>query len=296
MSAGGHGYKLVVTPPHFEARVDVLGAPAQWRTSVQVLAPADLEAHAVVAARIPGDVRVSFALTDEDGVTVQEEMPDVPASNVFQLSTRTFVDTARRIGACRLVALVDDHTGTHSITIAHIRPARLCESAHLDGGDLVFTGLADEDDLAAWVWAATAPWRPVKRLDIRGDRASLPDTLRDAGELIVQVFVDDPWITITRPSAPDRDALRVAQPGWMRDESPALDALARFLAGQLHVPLMREAVSGAWSALAVLPWDATDAESERIRGGLIRILCRHRARHWKLWAAARSPSTRRWRC
>ncbi len=275
VSAGGHGYKLVVTPPHFEARVDVLGAPAQWRTSVQVLAPADLEAHAVVAARIPGDVRVSFALTDEDGVTVQEEMPDVPASNVFQLSTRTFVDTARRIGACRLVALVDDHTGTHSITIAHIRPARLCESAHLDGGDLVFTGLADEDDLAAWVWAATAPWRPVKRLDIRGDRASLPDTLHDAGELIVQVFVDDPWITITRPSAPDRDALRVAQPGWMRDESPALDALARFLAGQLHVPLMREAVSGAWSALAVLPWDATDAESERIRGGLIRILCRH---------------------
>lgn len=275
VSVGGHGYKLVVTPPHFEARVDVLGAPAQWRTSVQVLAPSDLEAHAVVAARIPGDVRVSFALTDEDGVTVQEEMPDVPASNVFQLSTRTFVDTARRIGACRLVALVDDHTGTHSITIAHIRPARLCESAHLDGGDLVFTGLADEDDLAAWVWAATAPWRPVKRLDIRGDRASLPDTLRDAGELIVQVFVDDPWITITRPSAPDRDALRVAQPGWMRDESPALDALARFLAGQLHVPLMREAVSGAWSALAVLPWDATDAESERIRGGLIRILCRH---------------------
>ncbi|NKU37760.1 hypothetical protein GS887_28115 [Rhodococcus hoagii] len=90
--------------------------------------------------------------------------------------------------------------------------------------------------------------------DIRGDRASLPDTLHDAGELIVQVFVDDPWITITRPIAPDRDALRVAQPGWMRDESPALDALARFLAGQLHVPLMREAVSGAWSALAVLPW------------------------------------------
>ncbi|GAB2660910.1 hypothetical protein GCM10027068_46220 [Prescottella soli] len=275
VSAGGHAFKLVVTPPHFEARVDVLGAPAQWRTSVQVLAPADLEAHAVVAARIPGDVEVSFALLDQTGASVQEEVPEVPASNVFQLSTRTFVDTARRIGACRLVALVDDHSGTHSITIAHIRPARLCEDAHLDGGDLLFTGLANEDDLAAWVWAATAPWRPVTRLDIRGDRATLPDVLRDAGELIVQVFVDDPWVTITRPSAPDRAALRVAQPGWVRDENPALDELACFLAGQGPAPLVTDAAPGAWSALALLPWDATDSDAERVRGGLIRILCRH---------------------
>lgn len=275
VSAGGHGYKLVVTPPHFEARVDVLGAPAQWRTSVQVLAPADLEAHAVVAARIPGDVKVSFALTDEDGVTVQDEMPDVPTSTVFQLSTRTFVDTARRIGACRLVALVDDRTETHTVTIAHIRPARLCESVHLDSGDLVFAGLADEDDLATWVWAATAPWRPVTRLDIRGDRATLPDALRDAGELIVQVFVDDPWVTIARPSAPDRAALRVAQPGWVRDETPALDELACFLAGQGPAPQVADATAGAWSALALLLWDATAADAERIRGGLIRILCRH---------------------
>ncbi|WP_241665901.1 hypothetical protein [Prescottella subtropica] len=275
VSAGGHAYKLVVTPPHFEARVDVLGAPAQWRTSTQVLAPADLEQNAVVAARIPGDVRVSLALIDAAGETVQDEYPDTPADNVFQLDARRFVDTARRVGSCRLVALVDDATGTHTVTIAHIRPARLCENIHLDGGDLVFTGLADEDDLAAWVWAATAPWRPVTRLDIDGDRTALPETLRDAGELIVQVFVDDPWVTVTRPTSPDRSAVRVAQHGWVRDENAAVDALACFLAGHGSAPLTPDAVPGAWAALALMDAATADSDTERVRGGLIRILGRN---------------------
>jgi hypothetical protein len=276
ITAGGHGYRLIVTPPHFEARVDVLGAPAQWRTSAQVLTPADLEAHAVVAARIPADVSASIALLDAAGTVVQEEYPETPADGVFQVPTRTFVDTARRVGACRLVALVDELEETHELTIAHVRPARLCESVELNGTHLTFSGLADEEELAAWVWSVTAPWRPVERLPIANGRADLPVELRDAGALLVQVFVDDPWVTIARPGKPDGTAaMRVAQEGWATGASPAADELAQFLAGQGSPPLSSEAVPGAWAALAMHDFTRTDTESRRVRDGLLRILGRH---------------------
>lgn len=276
INAGGHGYRLIVTPPHFEARVDVLGSPAQWRTSAQVLTPADLEVHAMVAARIPADVLASIALLDSSGTVVQEEEPDTPAEGVFQVPSRTFVDTVRRVGACRLVALADEKDETHTLTIAHIRPARLCESVELRGRRLVFSGLADEEELAAWAWSVTAPWRPVDRLPISKGQAVLPDELHGAGDLLIQVFVDDPWVTIARPGKPDvTAAMRVVQGGWATDARPAVDALAKFLAGQGNAPLLSEAVPGAWAALAMLDFTSIDAESRRVREGLVRILGRH---------------------
>ncbi|WFN91655.1 hypothetical protein [Gordonia sihwensis] len=276
IDAGGHGYRMILTPPYFEARVDTLGTPAEWRTSAKVLAPADLEGHAVVAARVPGNVSVSIALLDDSGAIVQEEYPEVPADNVFQVPTRAFVDTARRVGACRLVALIDEEAKIHTVTIAHIRPARLCESVELRERTLVFSGLAEEEDLAVWVWAVTAPWRPVARLSIADKRAVLPDDLHESGDLIVQVFVDDPWVTVTRPSTPDlAAAMRVAQHGWVVGDHPAVDDLAQFLAGEASVPLAPAAVPGAWEALAMLGFAATDAESRRVREGLLKILARH---------------------
>lgn len=276
LSRGATAYKAVVCPPAFESRIDPIGAPAQWRTSVQVIAPGDLAQHATIAARIPGEVAASFALVDGSGTVVQEETPELSADNVFQMSSTRFVDTALRLGGCTLAALVDDSAGaTHRVPIANVRPANLCDRVDLDGDDLVFAGLANENEIAAWVWTATAPWRPVERLQIAGDRAKLPDEMRGAGDLIVEVFVDDPWVTITRPNRPGPASQRVVQLGWVRDDDAAWDALSSFLAGNLGGRIFESTVSGAWSALATLRWDATDPESERIRGGLIRMICRN---------------------
>ncbi len=276
IGAGGRANKLVLRPPHIELRIDPVGAPTQWRTAPLSVNPADLEEHAVVAVRAPGCTSARFLLVDDQDRQVQQETPECPSDNVFQLSTRRFVDTARRVGVCRLIAVVDDESGVgHRVTLADVRPARLCERVTLDGTDLVFEQLADIDDPAVWVWAATAPWRPLVRLDITGGRATLPEDLHDAGDLIAAVFADDPFAIVTRPARPDRDAIRVGRPGWVRDENPVLDDLARFLSGVGQPPLVPDAVDGAWAALALLPWDATDSESERLRGGLVRILGRH---------------------
>ncbi|WP_024794784.1 hypothetical protein [Tomitella biformata] len=273
---GERAFKLVLRPPYFESRIDPFGAPAQWRTTAQVIAPSDLEAHGMIAARIPGDVEVSFALRDLSGEVLHEEVPEVPRDNLFQLSTRTFVDTARTAGVCQLVALIDDLDGrTQSVVIAHVRPARLCSGVHIDDGRLVFADLADEADLAAFVWMSTAPWIPVRSLTITGGSAELPEDLRDSGQLIVQVFVDDPWVTITRPRRPDWSAFRVEQQGWVRDEDLARENLSRFLAGESSAPTSGGAMDAVWSALAVLPASGHDDSDNSQRRALVRILSIH---------------------
>lgn len=276
IDSGTASFKLVVTPPYFESRIDTMGTPAQWRTTAQILKPSDLEVHAVAAARVPGEVTVKFALTDDAGSVLQEEDSEARADNIFQISTRTFVDTARKNGACQLVARIDDQRDcTHTLTIAQIRQARLCGSVRLSGKDLVFEDLADEENLAVFLWAATAPWKPVARIDILGNRATLPEGLHAAGALLVQVFVDDPWVTIARPSRPDWTAHRIEQQGWVRDDAGGYEALSRFLSGNGAPPMSEDVVSAAVAALVLLPKEPTDAHSERVRGALTRILCRH---------------------
>ncbi|WP_247596005.1 MULTISPECIES: hypothetical protein [unclassified Rhodococcus (in: high G+C Gram-positive bacteria)] len=274
--SGDRAQKLVVRPPYAETRIDKVGTPTQWRTSPRAVSPRDLEEHAIVAVRVPGAVRATISLLDEREQPVQQEEPESPSNNVFQVSSRRFVDTARRVGVCSLVAFVVDETGENRrITIADVRPARLCERVRLESTELVFEQIAELDDPGVWVWAATAPWQPVSRLNIKGGKAALPEGLQNSGDLLVTVFADDPFAVITRPNRPDLDALRVTQAGWMRDTDPGLDGLARFLSGAGEPPLMKRATDGGWAALATLPWNASDSTSQRIRSGLFRILGRH---------------------
>ncbi|MBR7193514.1 hypothetical protein [Gordonia sp. SCSIO 19800] len=276
VGSAGHAYKLVVRPPHFEFRIDESGTPAQWRSSSLVSSPADFERHGVIAVRVPNVRSVTFALLDHLGEVLQSEFQERRSNNVFQVASRRFVDTVRRASISRLIASVESQDGSRDeITLADIRPARLCSATTLDGHDLVFEGLADTEDLGVWVWSATAPWTPVKRLAIDNNRATLPDDLHDAGDLISEVFADDPFAVISRPLGPSGDAIRVHQSGWKRHADPVLDGLAQFLAGVGKPPLVAAAADGAWAALALLPWDKTDSTSERLRGGLVQIVLKH---------------------
>lgn len=274
VSCDGVRYRLIIRPPFFEARIDPMGAPAQWRTSVPVIAPEDLAVRAVIAARIPGDVKASIALIDSGGTKVQEELPDTPAPGVFQLPAVRFADTAKQLGICSLAALVDDSSGVaHHVRIAQVRPVQLCSGVAIESGSLRFDGLVEEEDMAAWVWATTAPWRSVEMVPIRDAAAQLPDELQSAGPLMVEVFKDDPWEVITRPNKPGPASIRLGQPGWFRDDDPAWDGLSRFLSGTSAGVLWQGAMRGAWAALAADNWNARSAESERVRGGLVKMLC-----------------------
>ncbi|MCX4092079.1 hypothetical protein [Nocardia sp. alder85J] len=266
-----HTHHLTMRPPHFQSRIDTIGSAAQWRTTPAVVHAGDLAGHMTVAARVPGDVFVDFALLDATGQPHQIEVPSVPSDDVFQLPASKFADTARRLGVARLVVRADTADGhSHEITIAQIRPARLCGDVRIDGDQLVFDGLAEED-LAAFVWLTTAPWEPPVQLPITGPRTELPPSLRRAGPLLVQVFVDDPWATITPPRQPG-DALRADQPGWFTDTDPAHAELSRYLAGVGAPPRNSSAMPALWSALSLLPVGRSDRGITYRRGALLRAL------------------------
>lgn len=271
VSSGDRTERLILRPPHIELRVDPVGAGARWRTSPTVVTPDDLADHGIVAVRVPGDVEVDIALLASSGEVAQVEIPQVNRGNVFQVPTRSFGDTVRALRTANLVARVDTPDGaTRTVVLAAIRPARLCSGVRLESDTLVFDGVTGAE-MAAFVWADTAPWRTPDTLSIEAGRARLPAELIGAGPLTVQVFVDDPWAVITAPARPDTTALPVAQPGWVDDPDPARAQLSRFIAGQGEPPAGGRAMSEIWSVLAHLPDDGVAAAGP-VRDGLIRAL------------------------
>ncbi|MFZ2238049.1 MAG: hypothetical protein WAV90_00740 [Gordonia amarae] len=272
----GHNYRLIVRPPHVEFRVDKLGTPATWRTAALTLSPADFKAHAMIALRAHGVEKVEFALLDSAGEVRQRESVAARTANVAQLVARSFADTARHNENGSLVAYFEDADGQrHQVTLGDIRPTRLCSSIAVAGKQLVVKDLADLDDLAVWTWSATAPWQEVVRLPIDRNRVELPDHLRGAGDLLVEVFRDDPFATVNRPNRPGPNAMRATQAGWMRDDDAVREQLSCFLAGDGKPPRQATTASDVWAALAVLPWDRDDASSWKLRTTLLGMLRRY---------------------
>ncbi|WP_255495490.1 hypothetical protein [Nocardia sp. GTS18] len=270
VSLGESVERLVLRPPHIEFRVDQIGATARWRTVAPILTVDDLTEHLIVAVRVPGDVLVDIALSDSAGRIRQTEIPQLNRDNLFQISSRAFADTARSLRTATLLARIDTPDGgTTQITVARVQPRLLCSGIRLDGTVLVFDG-TDSDDLAAFVWPETAPWRPPTQIEIVEGKAPLPSEFVDAGPLTVQVFVDDPWAVITAPVRPDDTAYRVVQHGWLQDSDPVRTDLAKFLAGAGDPPTTGTALTEVWTAYASRYADSS--LSPFVRSGLLRVL------------------------
>ena len=266
-------YRLRVTPPYVQMRVDPVGAAAAWRTAAAVLTPAELDEDRNLALHAPKSEAAVLQLETVDGALIKDVTPDTPHYDYFQAPSRVFVDAARTAGQCRIVALVDDEHGrTTKIVLAHIRPAALCTGMTVDDGVLVLENPAEEEDLAVYLWARTAPWLPVQTVQVTEGRAKLPEAYVDAGSLLAHVFVDDPWVTVTPPSWPGNNALEVDQPGWMHDLSRERDNLSRFLAGEGPAPADAVSMPEVWAALALLPQDSEDVHTQQLRSALGRIL------------------------
>ena len=264
VSDGTAAVQLVIRPPHLEIRTGTLGTHAPWRITADVCAAADLAENRYVAVRAPGAHAVTFAYLDAAGLPLQaEDEPRRRPGGVFELSTQRFADTARRSDVGRIVAQVGGDTSTMQATVVCVRPPKLCSGVRIVNGALCFDDLVDLDDLAAYVWCSTAPWRAFQILAIEHGRAQLPPELVNAGELRCQIFVDDPWVALEPPQRPDESAWRVKQGGWFSGGSTAQAHLARFLAGQGVPPHDAAAMPEIWSALALLESDLHDGAAQR---------------------------------
>ena len=218
--------------------------------------------------------RVDFALVDSDGAVLQREVPHVLDGSYFQLSTRRFVDTARRAVEGTILVRITHTSGERwAVPIAHVRPARLCAGLSLVDREIMLDGAIRGQDLAVHIWTVTAPWQAATTVSVIDGAAQLPEELVNVGPLLCEVFVDDPWIPLDPPEWPAEDAFRVVQPGWLRDvENTARDHLSRFLAGEGRAPEVIGSMPEAWAALRILPTEACDVPTQQLKGALVRIL------------------------
>lgn len=265
--------ELVLRPPHVQLRSGEVGTMAPWRITPDSWAPEELQQNRFVAVRVPGidDVEFAFSTAGDELVHV-ESQPRRKQGDIFECDVRRFADTAGVHNDGRIVATWRTDTGAATVTVIAVHPQRLASGAELQDRRLQFYDLLDVDDLAAYVWSATAPWRPPQLLPLSDGHVQLPKTLKKAGELRCQLFVDDPWVSHDPPAKPAEDAFRISQPGWYRAGSDAQAKLSRFIAGEGPLPAGIGAAPEIWTALSWLHFDRENDHALGTSAALIKLL------------------------
>lgn len=269
---GDDAEQVVVHPPHVQMRFGVVGRHAPWRTTADGCPPDELAEDHFIAVRLPARLSVDFVLVDGTGRDHQVEKPRSKPGCVYEMSTAKFFDSANNAGIGSIVARITGETRIVDVPVLTIRPRQLCTGIIAVDKTLVFDGLAQADNLAVHVWRAAAPWLAPFTLPLGGESLIAPPALVDCGDLYCQVFVDDPWVSIDAPPRPDSSAIRVKQPGWVRDKSFATTHLSRFLAGQGPAPESAVSAPEVWAALVWLEAEPFDAGSIATRSALIKML------------------------
>lgn len=260
---------VILCPPHVEIRTGEIGSPAAWRMTADVCDPEDFAQDRFVAIRAPGVETVSFGYFSAAGQLLQvDQNPRERQGDVFESRLQQFADTVRRQPNGRIVASLNTSAGSLEVNVLLAEHRRLASDVCISDGVIQFDGLAAVEDLAAFVWSGTAPWRRPEILPISDGVAKLPEYLVDGGELWCQLFIDDPWVSIDPPPTPERTAFRISQIGWREDGTSAQVKLSRYLVGRRSAPVEIGAIPEVWAALAKLH---SDSNFERFNG-LLELL------------------------
>lgn len=260
---------LLLRPPHAEMRTGEVGSPAAWRMTADVCDPEDFAQDRFVAIRAPGITTVTFGYFSAAGQLVQiDQNPRKRQADVFESRLQQFADTVRRQPNGRLVATLYTGAEPVDVTVLLAEPRRLASAVQIRDDILEFEDVSAVEDLAVYVWSGTAPWRQAEILPVVDGVAKLPEHLVDGGELWCQLFIDDPWVSITPPPTPPKTAFRISQLGWREDGTSAQVKLSRYLVGRRSAPVEVGAIPEVWSALAKLH---ADGNNQRF-AGLLTLL------------------------
>ena len=258
----GDALPVVVNPPRLRFQLPLKGEDPMWRTEAMRPAASWIDTTTrfrvrpgapmadprfVVRDRHGKPVR-TVKLTTQDEITWWTELSGV-ASSLNLLSE----------GSCEL-EFIDERAGRRvSVRLARIVPDSSLEITYGDGHILQLTS-DDPDRLtnkAQWVWPLTAPWEPARFVRV-GE--ALPNELRDAGPLAVQLLMTDRFNFLRAPEFPGPRAVRVERRGYFgaAQSSQSDDAtsdpfasLSAFLAGETSdLPQTTEILPTLWDVLA----------------------------------------------
>lgn len=179
----------------------------------------------------------------------QEITPGAGRHGIYTFDLSRVTDTLKAVQHC-VVALDPDG----ELVVGAVRPRRLCSGLVSVDDSLEVIDSPDVVGLTADVYRPWAPWLPPLSLPVRAGRIALPEELSEAGDLLVTLRIDDPWVPGDVPAWPGRrQARRVERRGYVIGEDPELTALSAYLAGALDEPPTSVSDIGAvWTTRAKL--------------------------------------------
>ena len=136
-----------------------------------------------------------------------------------------------------------------SVTLADVETTEPV-AVTLDGGTLTVTG-TEQQNLGVWVWPETAPWHPADTFPVVDGAVTLPEEYIDAGNLIVQVHVRDPFTVLHTPVSPGPEATVLEQEGFFGTDDGVLGTLSAFISGSHDtIPTDPQVMPVLWDMLA----------------------------------------------
>ncbi|MBP3087878.1 hypothetical protein EML15_01740 [Corynebacterium sp. sy017] len=260
----GDQLPLRFTPPRLTFELPLIGEPPMWRASRVVVRPRRLAADGQLRIRAVGQLRnPTVTVRNTHGApvkTIKLKAADSDLTYVADLApiaASACVMPAGRIDLEWTDALSRNKV---SVTVADLRSEQeyTLQTDPEQPGVMSFSGLTDHSRLRAWVWALTAPWEPAYTLDVHSGVLTLPDNLRNAGNLAIQLHTHDPFMTLRAPITPGDYAYILEQPGHYIDPHDDADAdtvgvltqLSAFLAGDsTQVPDSAEVMPLLWDTI-----------------------------------------------
>lgn len=240
----GDQLPLTYTPPRLNFELPLENEPAMWRATRLGLRPKDFDLSGTLRVRGNGplgDPKVTVRNQHGTPVaTTKLTSPDNGLTHTTPIARLRGQSGALPTG--RLDLEWTDPTTDRRISVALADIANTePEPITLDGATLQLP-----PKHSAWVWPATAPWEPARALATN----TLPADLQNAGALIVQPFLADPFATLVTPVAPGANAVRLEQPGHFAGSDPALGELAAFISGESeHIPSTARVLPMLWEML-----------------------------------------------
>lgn len=185
-----------------------------------------------------------------DGQPLMEMRPGAGRGGSYPFDLSKIVDTLS-LHPLTSLALTPDG----GLAIATVRPGRLFDEARVENDQLILTGAVDAPGLTAYLFFATAPWRPPLKVAVMQGIGNLPSQGVHAGSFKMLLRIEDPWAPEPAPVWPERgESTWVQNDGWLNSDDRSEVELARFLAGDRdelpaasdlsHLWAIRERIAG----------------------------------------------------
>ncbi|GAA1817293.1 hypothetical protein HC028_21215 [Planosporangium flavigriseum] len=238
VAAHGEEYALRVTPPHLAVQHGGTGARAEW-----ALRPLRLDTEAVgeghLMVLLPGNVRADLVVFNG-----AEQAQRIPASGASRPGTARF-ELARVAETVQALGTAELKVDLHGLLfpVAKCVPRSLAKGVRIDdSGCLVVAGATAAEGLTAGIYRGLAPWQEPYVTAVHGDLRSspLPDSVTAAGDLVVHLRIDDPWVPQDWPRWPEpTNTFLIRDRPWRATDGGDSDevALSRYLAGAGPLPM-----------------------------------------------------------